>query len=63
NMAADRFDTVMLINRSLVAFGPPEHVFTRPFLMQAYGDQLRILPDGKTVTIVADTCCDGEAPA
>ena len=24
NMAADRFDTVMLINRSLVAFGPPD---------------------------------------
>ncbi len=63
NMAADRFDTVMLINRSLVALGPPGQVFTRQFLMQAYGDQLRILPGEQAVTIVADTCCEGDEPA
>jgi manganese/iron transport system ATP-binding protein len=63
NMAADRFDTVMLINRSLVAFGPPDEVFTRSFLMQAYGDHLRLLPDEQTITIVADTCCEGDEPA
>jgi ABC-type Mn2+/Zn2+ transport system ATPase subunit len=61
NLAADRFDMVMLINRSLVAFGPPGQVFTRDLLLQAYGSQMHVLPgDDEAVAVLADTCCEGD---
>ncbi len=61
NLASDRFDVVMLINCRLVAFGPPDKVFTRDFLLQAYGSQMHVLPvDDQSIAVLADTCCDGD---
>jgi manganese/iron transport system ATP-binding protein len=61
NLAADRFDQVMLLNRRLVAFGAPDTVFTREFLLQAYGDRMHVLPGDETsVALLTDTCCEGD---
>ncbi len=61
NLAADRFDKVMLINRKLIAFAPPEQAFTRDLLLQAYGSQVHVLPgDDQSVALVTDTCCEGD---
>jgi ABC-type Mn2+/Zn2+ transport system ATPase subunit len=53
NLAARRFDQVLLLNRRLVTFGPPEQVFTPAFISQAFSGQALFL-DG---VIVVDQCC------
>jgi manganese/iron transport system ATP-binding protein len=50
----------MLLNRRLVALGPPSEVFTRPLLMEAYGGHMHVVPDEDGVMVLTDTCCDGE---
>jgi manganese/iron transport system ATP-binding protein len=60
NLAAERFDQILLLNRRLVALGPPAAVFTRPLLMEAYGGHMHLVPEGEGVIILTDTCCDGE---
>ena len=54
NLAASRFDAVLLLNRRLIAYGVPESVFTPENLAQAFGSQLLKLPDGK---VLVDDCC------
>ena len=60
NLAADRFDRVLLLNRRVVAYGTPQQVFTRPHLVQAYGGHMHLLPEGEGVMVLTDTCCEGE---
>jgi manganese/iron transport system ATP-binding protein len=57
NMAADRFDRVMLLNGRLLGIGRPEDVFTPDLLQQAYGDNLRMVQMADGVMVVSDTCC------
>ncbi len=56
NLAAERFDRVMLINRRLIAFGQPSAVLTSDNLLYAYGGHVHVLGEDETV-LVADTCC------
>lgn len=60
NMASDRFDLVMLINRRLIAYGPPEEVLKSHNLVQAYGRQLHVLPGDEDIVLLTDTCCEGD---
>ena len=53
--AAKRFELVALLNRRLVAFGPPAEVFTPGHVAQAFGGQALFL-DGM---VVVDQCCPG----
>jgi manganese/iron transport system ATP-binding protein len=59
NLAAERFDSVMLLNRRLVAFGPPSAVLTRENLIEAYGGHVHALPEGGLL-VLTDTCCEGD---
>jgi ABC-type Mn2+/Zn2+ transport system ATPase subunit len=54
NLASAYFDRVLLLNRSMLAYGSPSQVFTPSVLAEAFGGQMLILPGG---TIVADQCC------
>src|SRR5512143_2740214 len=54
NLAASRFDLILLLNHRLVAFGKPSDVLQPTPLTQAFGQQLLMLPDG---TAVIDDCC------
>jgi ABC-type Mn2+/Zn2+ transport system ATPase subunit len=54
NLAASRFDAVLLLNRRLIAFGEPKSVFTPENLTQAFGSQLLKLTDGM---VLVDDCC------
>ena len=58
-LAADRFGRVMLLNRELVAFGPPEEALTQANLLRAYGGHMHVLPGSDGDLVLADTCCDG----
>ncbi len=60
NLAADRFPQVLLVNRRLIAYGPPAQVLTQPNLLAAYGGHVHRLPEGQGMLIVTDTCCEGE---
>lgn len=60
NLAAERFDTVMLVNRRLIAIGAPASVLTRENLVAAYGGHVHVLPEGDGVLVLTDTCCEGD---
>jgi ABC-type Mn2+/Zn2+ transport system ATPase subunit len=58
NLAAERSDRVMLLNRRLIGLGAPEQVFSPDNLMVAYGSRLHLLPTAEGVFALEDTCCD-----
>jgi ABC-type Mn2+/Zn2+ transport system ATPase subunit len=59
DLAAGRFDEVMLLNRRLISAGPSEQVFTEKNLQEAFGGQM-VVVNGKA--IVVDQCCGGHGP-
>ena len=60
NLAAERFDQVVLLNRSLVAAGAPAAVFTPEHLQRAYGSHIHHLAEGEGLMVLTDTCCEGD---
>lgn len=54
NLAAQRFDQVMLLNTELIALGDAAAVFSAENLTNAYSNHLHTHDD----LIIADTCCD-----
>ncbi|HIQ00044.1 TPA: metal ABC transporter ATP-binding protein [Candidatus Bipolaricaulota bacterium] len=54
DIAAQHFPLVLLLNRRVVAFGPPPQAFTPEKLVEAFGGRLRTLPDSGV--IVTDPC-------
>lgn len=63
HLAAESFGRVMLLNRELVAFGPPEEALTQANLLRAYGGHMHILPGSDGDLVLADTCCEGQEEA
>jgi len=59
NLAAERFDPILLINRRLVAIGPARAVLTREHLKETYGDHIHLLPETEGLLVLTDTCCEG----
>jgi ABC-type Mn2+/Zn2+ transport system ATPase subunit len=65
NLAASRFDRVLLLNRQLIGYGPPEQVFTPQNITETFGGQVLFLnpqgvsslPDAVTGVIVPDHGC------
>jgi ABC-type Mn2+/Zn2+ transport system ATPase subunit len=57
NLAANRFDLMLLLNHRLIAFGAPQEVLKQQHLSQAFGSQLTVLSDG---SVVIDECCPPE---
>jgi manganese/iron transport system ATP-binding protein len=60
NLAAERFNRVMLLNRRLIAMGSPGQVFTQPHLVQAYGGHIHLVEGPSGLMVLTDTCCEGE---
>jgi ABC-type Mn2+/Zn2+ transport system ATPase subunit len=48
NLAASKFDLMLLLNHKLIAFGPPAEVLRHANLAEAFGSQVIVLPDGTT---------------
>jgi len=44
NSVFQHFDCVLALNHHLIAYGPPEEIFTPEVLAATYGDQLAMLP-------------------
>jgi manganese/iron transport system ATP-binding protein len=60
DLAADRFDRVMLLNRALISYGTPADALTTPSLINAYGGHLHTLPDQEGVVLLTDPCPDDD---
>ena len=60
DLAADKFDQVMLLNRELISYGTPSEALTTPFLMNAYGGHIHTLQDQDEVVLLSDPCADLE---
>jgi manganese/iron transport system ATP-binding protein len=58
DQAAGRFDRVLLLNRRLLGFGPPQEVFTAEHLLAAYGGHLKLVEGEGQLVALGDTCCD-----
>jgi manganese/iron transport system ATP-binding protein len=56
DQAARHFDSIMLLNRHLIAFGEPRQVLRTENLLQAYAGRLRPVDSENILTI--DDCCD-----
>jgi manganese/iron transport system ATP-binding protein len=59
NLAAERFDRLMLLNRRLIGFGQAAEVFTPALLGQAYGGHMRLVQTANGLVVLGDTCCNG----
>ena len=57
NLAASRFDLVLLINHRLIAFGAAQEVFTKENLASAFGNSLLVMDNGM---MMVDECCPPE---
>jgi manganese/iron transport system ATP-binding protein len=57
NLAAQRFDRLMLLNHTLIACGPPDTVLTSDHLITAYGNHIHMIPSKDGVLMVGDSCC------
>jgi ABC-type Mn2+/Zn2+ transport system ATPase subunit len=60
DMAAQRFEKVMLLNRDMVSFGPPEESLTTETLLNAYGAHLHLVRGENGVALLPDPCADYE---
>jgi manganese/iron transport system ATP-binding protein len=60
DVAAQRFARIMLLNRTLVAFGTPAEVMQPHLLLPTFGGHASVQPAEPGKVVVYDTCCDGE---
>jgi ABC-type Mn2+/Zn2+ transport system ATPase subunit len=56
NMASQRFRNVLLLNHTLIAYGPPSQVFSPQSIRKAFGNHVLTL-DG---AVLVDECCSHE---
>jgi manganese/iron transport system ATP-binding protein len=59
NLAAVRFDRVMLLNKRIVAFDQGQAVLTAENLLAAYGGHVHRIGQ-EDAMLLADTCCQGD---
>ncbi len=55
--ARRHFDRILLLNRRLIAFGPPAQVMQPETLIKAYGSKIQVAGDG---AILVDECCHSD---
>ena len=60
DLAAERFDRVMLLNRRILGLGTAEQVFTPERLTAAFGGHLRLIETAGGLMVLGDTCCEGD---
>ena len=60
DLAASRFDRVLLLNRRLVSYGTPSQALSTPYLLEAYGAHLHRVEGGESAIVLTDPCPDEE---
>jgi ABC-type Mn2+/Zn2+ transport system ATPase subunit len=57
NLASNRFDYILLLNKRVIAFGPPGDVMRQENLADAFGNSLLVMENG---AMLVDECCPAE---
>ncbi len=57
NLAASRFDLVLLLNKGLIAYGEPQQVLKQENLAKAFGNSLLVTENG---ALLVDECCPND---
>jgi len=57
NLAASRFDLVLLLNKDLIAYGEPQQVLKQENLAKAFGSALLVTENG---ALLVDECCPND---
>ena len=57
---AQMYDRILLLNRRLIADGPPDQLMNSRMLGRAYGSHLHILPTPDATVALADECCSDD---
>jgi ABC-type Mn2+/Zn2+ transport system ATPase subunit len=60
-LAAERFEKVLLLNRELIGIGRPSEVITAQHIMAVFGHHSHQIDSDGRVIIVHDDCCGGGA--
>lgn len=59
-LAADRFDRLMLLRRRIIGFGSATEVLTPANLRLAYGSHMTVITAPEGMLALGDTCCEGD---
>jgi ABC-type Mn2+/Zn2+ transport system ATPase subunit len=59
NLAAERFDRLMLLNQRILGFGLARDVFTPQLLNEAYSGSMRLIETVNGTMVISDSCCGG----
>jgi ABC-type Mn2+/Zn2+ transport system ATPase subunit len=59
-LASQRFDRVMLLNKTMLGIGNPEEVLVPENLVVAYGGHLHLVATEDGALALGDTCCGDE---
>ncbi len=63
NLASERFDRLMLLNRQLIGLGQADEIFVPELLNRAYRGHMRLLTTANGAVFISDGCCgNGEEP-
>jgi ABC-type Mn2+/Zn2+ transport system ATPase subunit len=57
NLASNRFDYILLLNKQVIAFGSPGEVMRQENLARAFGNSLLVMENG---AMLVDECCPPE---
>jgi ABC-type Mn2+/Zn2+ transport system ATPase subunit len=57
NLASERFDAILLLNKQVIAYGAPEEVMRQENLARAFGNSLLVMENG---AMLVDECCPPE---
>jgi ABC-type Mn2+/Zn2+ transport system ATPase subunit len=57
NLALERFDRVLLLNRRLVGFGKPADIITPARLLEAFGGNLHVIETGEGEMMMLENAC------
>lgn len=62
DLAAAHFDRILLLNRKLIACGPPAEVFQPAHLTATFGHHARTIETREGLIVVSDDSCEAEPP-
>jgi manganese/iron transport system ATP-binding protein len=59
--AAEHFERILLLNRRMIALGPPRQVLQPDLLTKTYGDRLRMVGGRPDLAALDEPCCEGDS--
>lgn len=59
-LASEKYDRIMLLNKRMIAIGSPEEVFKKEYLSEAYEGRIHFIEGEAGEMALEDSCCEGD---